>query len=524
MLICELDEIAYVLNLRGGDIPYNPVFFAYLIIINTGSRASEFEAVLYSEKGDEIQKILDTDREMSEKSGCDRLFPETLRMKKYSEIEAGLKMVIEDAAPYQGTGKQVAALLPEAAREDVLKEMEKRSLSISANKYSGLGSSSSMDGGGGLSSSNKRSGGIPGLINSATAKIMEAQHNSAAGTSPNDNFNANSAGNSPKQGDINNNDNNSPSHGRKSTGMRSRSRSRSASSKSMRNKKSDSSPNSKRNNKSPSGKNNRSSPGSPMRRNSQGGASSSHTQNAVSTSAPDTKAAKSVPLGPLFWCKDAPIKLMDILQTTPCHVTDADGVPQKTLPRLEASAPPIALQKSIKNECELQGMIDSHIRDGVAKTKWLMWLEDAVNGKTKKQGIPKWFDSPDDAGKNAGGKNGKDQNAGGAADGKNQSKNPPTFSNGFARISDVLEGNANNNSNVSSPAEDHADYYADPRPTEVEAAEKLEEFRAQQNLFVGLSFATISGTGPNGAIIHYHPHRVPDKPGGYDGTPKIDPK
>lgn len=35
-LICGLDEIAWVLNLRGSDISYNPVFYAYLIIETNG--------------------------------------------------------------------------------------------------------------------------------------------------------------------------------------------------------------------------------------------------------------------------------------------------------------------------------------------------------------------------------------------------------------------------------------------------------------------------------------------------------
>uniref|UniRef100_A0A8C3BC71 Xaa-Pro aminopeptidase 1 n=1 Tax=Cairina moschata TaxID=8855 RepID=A0A8C3BC71_CAIMO len=39
--------------------------------------------------------------------------------------------------------------------------------------------------------------------------------------------------------------------------------------------------------------------------------------------------------------------------------------------------------------------------------------------------------------------------------------------------------------------------------TEITAADKAEEFRSQQKDFVELSFATISSTGPNGAIIHY---------------------
>lgn len=40
---------------------------------------------------------------------------------------------------------------------------------------------------------------------------------------------------------------------------------------------------------------------------------------------------------------------------------------------------------------------------------------------------------------------------------------------------------------------------------ELEAANVSEEFRAQQQDFVQLSFTTISAFGSNGAIIHYMP-------------------
>ncbi|KAI5806320.1 putative Xaa-Pro aminopeptidase P [Geopyxis carbonaria] len=40
---------------------------------------------------------------------------------------------------------------------------------------------------------------------------------------------------------------------------------------------------------------------------------------------------------------------------------------------------------------------------------------------------------------------------------------------------------------------------------EVQAADKLEEFRKEQDKFMGLSFDTISSTGANAAIIHYKP-------------------
>lgn len=43
------------------------------------------------------------------------------------------------------------------------------------------------------------------------------------------------------------------------------------------------------------------------------------------------------------------------------------------------------------------------------------------------------------------------------------------------------------------------------RPTECEAADKLDVLRSEQDMFVSLSFPTISSTGSNGAIIHYRP-------------------
>ncbi|KNC78667.1 hypothetical protein SARC_08915 [Sphaeroforma arctica JP610] len=45
------------------------------------------------------------------------------------------------------------------------------------------------------------------------------------------------------------------------------------------------------------------------------------------------------------------------------------------------------------------------------------------------------------------------------------------------------------------------------RGTEVEVATVLENYRKEQELFMGLSFPTISGAGPNGAIIHYRPEK-----------------
>ncbi len=40
---------------------------------------------------------------------------------------------------------------------------------------------------------------------------------------------------------------------------------------------------------------------------------------------------------------------------------------------------------------------------------------------------------------------------------------------------------------------------------EIAASDKLESLRRENALFQGLSFPTISGAGPNGAVVHYHP-------------------
>eukprot|EP00475_Leptophrys_vorax_P027496 TRINITY_DN391_c0_g1_i2.p1 TRINITY_DN391_c0_g1~~TRINITY_DN391_c0_g1_i2.p1 ORF type:complete len:593 (+),score=147.01 TRINITY_DN391_c0_g1_i2:120-1781(+) len=48
--------------------------------------------------------------------------------------------------------------------------------------------------------------------------------------------------------------------------------------------------------------------------------------------------------------------------------------------------------------------------------------------------------------------------------------------------------------------------------TEIEIAGVLESFRKKQDLFVGLSFESIVGSGPNGAIIHYSPSRTSSRP------------
>ncbi|KAK5271836.1 hypothetical protein LTR99_001004 [Exophiala xenobiotica] len=93
--------------------------------------------------------------------------------------------------------------------------------------------------------------------------------------------------------------------------------------------------------------------------------------------------------------------------------------------KVEEARSPIADAKAIKNDNELEGMRQCHIRDGAALIEYFAWLEhELLNGT--------WID-------------------------------------------------------------------------EVQGADKLEEIRSKGEHFRGLSFDTISSTGPNAAVIHYKP-------------------
>lgn len=96
--------------------------------------------------------------------------------------------------------------------------------------------------------------------------------------------------------------------------------------------------------------------------------------------------------------------------------------------QVEETRSPIGDAKAVKNEVELEGMRNCHIRDGAALTEYFAWLEnELLNKKTKLD--------------------------------------------------------------------------------EVDAADKLEQIRSKHERFVGLSFDTISSTGPNAAVIHYKPEK-----------------
>ncbi|WP_339048852.1 aminopeptidase P family protein [Candidatus Mesenet endosymbiont of Phosphuga atrata] len=126
--------------------------------------------------------------------------------------------------------------------------------------------------------------------------------------------------------------------------------------------------------------------------------------------------------------------LGNVLNKIDLIIIDPETVPMRIMKLLDGknimeAKDLCALPKAIKNEAEIQGAINAHIRDGAAVTNFLNWLEKNID-----KGI-----------------------------------------------------------------------------TELNAEEKLLEFRQKQNLFKSLSFPTISAFAENGAIIHYRANEKTNK-------------
>eukprot|EP00897_Mesotaenium_endlicherianum_P009270 jgi/Mesen1/8371/ME000468S07807 len=115
---------------------------------------------------------------------------------------------------------------------------------------------------------------------------------------------------------------------------------------------------------------------------------------------------------------------------------------------------PIALAKALKNDVELAGMKEAHVRDGAAMVAFLAWLDREMQ---QVLGAPGYF---------------------------SEEAAPLPLKRKLQEEDGAAMGG---------------------KLTEVSVADKLEHLRSQQQSFVGLSFPTISSVGPNAAIIHYRP-------------------
>ncbi|WP_065094786.1 MULTISPECIES: aminopeptidase P family protein [unclassified Wolbachia] len=136
---------------------------------------------------------------------------------------------------------------------------------------------------------------------------------------------------------------------------------------------------------------------------------------------------------------------------------------------------PCLIYKAAKNQTEIAGAINAHIRDGVTVTNFLHWLtnrftvirvaDTGIQEKNIDSSVTRWNDTKED------------------------------------------------------------DNYSDKKfneMTELEAEEKILEYRKEQNLFKQLSFPIISAFNENGAIIHYRASSKTNKVIQKDGLYLID--
>jgi Xaa-Pro aminopeptidase len=126
--------------------------------------------------------------------------------------------------------------------------------------------------------------------------------------------------------------------------------------------------------------------------------------------------------------------------------------------RVVEEASPVKTMKAVKNTDEIAGFKSAMLRDGIAMVRFLRWLS-SRNEERLRVG---------------------EQSSGMGGTRKEDSSG--TEGNLVPRSSLLV-----------------------PRLTELSVAEKLESLRAEQPLFRGLSFDTISAYGEHGAIVHYEP-------------------
>ncbi|KAI8431431.1 hypothetical protein MSG28_015950 [Choristoneura fumiferana] len=154
------------------------------------------------------------------------------------------------------------------------------------------------------------------------------------------------------------------------------------------------------------------------------------------------------------------------------HRAAAGGDGVKTPLCLISEVSPVALAKLIKNDVELEGFRNCHVRDGIAVTRFFRWLHhqlDAGVAVTETQAADKLLEFR------------------------------KLVQNEVLRIENKNEGQNTTNGTY------HAKHGVES--TRDHGHCNVVETSRNESDFMGPSFETIAGAGPNGAIIHYAPAR-----------------
>nr|XP_027194443.1 xaa-Pro aminopeptidase 1-like [Dermatophagoides pteronyssinus] len=164
--------------------------------------------------------------------------------------------------------------------------------------------------------------------------------------------------------------------------------------------------------------------------------------------------------------------------------------------RILTGVSPVCCLKAIKNQIELDGMRRAHIKDAVALCELFAWIEDEV-------------------------KNNNNNNSNGGNN-NNTKKQTSNDSKNDIEITDPLSPNSQTSSSSSSSSSTSSSSSSTTKKScqlsttavvdELNVDIKLEELRRKQKDYVGPSFETIAGSGPNSAIIHYKSTEETNRP------------
>ncbi|XP_075676380.1 uncharacterized protein LOC113789149 [Dermatophagoides pteronyssinus] len=162
--------------------------------------------------------------------------------------------------------------------------------------------------------------------------------------------------------------------------------------------------------------------------------------------------------------------------------------------RILTGVSPVCCLKAIKNQIELDGMRRAHIKDAVALCELFAWIEDEVKNNNNNS--------------NGGNNNNTKKQA------SNDSKNDIEIADPLSPNSQTSSSSSSSSSSTSSSTTTKKSCQLSTTAVvdELNVDIKLEELRRKQKDYVGPSFDTIAGSGPNSAIIHYKSTEETNRP------------